>query len=76
MARPDSAQIDALKFQHFFPQCYRRSPSPSEANQFWFDVGGPIRKGQLFFFTSYQGTRQRTAASDVNCSQLDHHTRV
>jgi len=36
-------------------------------NQFGFDLGGPIRKDELLFFTSYQGTRQRNGI-DANCS--------
>src|SRR5207248_1503936 len=32
-----------------------------------FDVGGPIVRDKLTFFTSYQGTRQRNGL-DANCS--------
>jgi hypothetical protein len=36
-------------------------------NQFGFDLGGPIKREKLLFFTSYQGTRQRNGV-DPNCS--------
>ena len=36
-------------------------------NQFGFTLGGPIQKGKLLFFTSYQGTRQQNGI-DSNCS--------
>jgi hypothetical protein len=37
------------------------SPNPLKQNQFGGTLGGPILKGKLFFFGSYQGTRQNTA---------------
>lgn len=35
-------------------------------NQFGFTLGGPIAKDRTFFFTSYQGTRERNGASLTN----------
>jgi hypothetical protein len=40
---------------------FATSPNPLKQNQFGGIVGGPIIKGKLFFFGSYQGTRQNTA---------------
>jgi len=34
------------------------TPQILKQNQFGFTFGGPIRKDKIFFFTSYQGTRQ------------------
>jgi hypothetical protein len=36
-------------------------PDPLKQNQFGGTIGGPILKGKLFYFGSYQGTRQNTA---------------
>lgn len=40
---------------------FATSPNPLKQNQFGGVIGGPILKGKLFFFGSYQGTRQNTA---------------
>ena len=40
----------------------QRRPSLKQ-NQFGFALGGPIQKDKLFFFTSYQGTRQVNGAA-------------
>lgn len=40
---------------------FASSPDPLKQNQFGGTIGGPILKGRLFFFGSYQGTRQNTA---------------
>jgi hypothetical protein len=40
---------------------FATSPNPLKQNQFGGVIGGPIIKDKLFFFGSYQGTRQNTA---------------
>ena len=40
---------------------FATSPNPLKQNQFGGTIGGPILKDKLFFFGSYQGTRQNTA---------------
>ena len=47
--------LDANDF--FLNQTGEARP-PLNQNQFGFTLGGPIRKDKLFFFGSYQGTRQ------------------
>jgi len=41
------------------------SPNPLKQNQFGGTIGGPILKGKLFYFGSYQGTRQNTAVNGL-----------
>jgi len=58
---------DDLNANTFFRNETGQSRPVLKQNQFGFDFGGPVRKDKLFFFTSYQGTRQRNGI-DVNCS--------
>ena len=45
---------------------FANSPDPLKQNQFGATLGGPILKGKLFFFGSYQGTRQNTAITQIS----------
>ena len=49
---------DVLNANDFFLNQVGRSRPSLKQNQFGFSIGGPIRKDSLFFFGSYQGTRQ------------------
>jgi len=49
---------DALNANDFFRNQVGQERAPLKQNQFGFVLGGPIRKDKLFFFASYQGTRQ------------------
>jgi hypothetical protein len=42
------------------------SPDPLKQNQFGGTIGGPILKGKLFYFGSYQGTRQNTSSNGLS----------
>ncbi len=41
-------------------------PNPLKQNQFGGTIGGPILKGKLFYFGSYQGTRQNTSDNGLS----------
>src|SRR6266852_8407087 len=58
---------DVLNANSFFRNKTNQPRPVLKQNQFGFDLGGPIRKDKLLFFTSYQGTRQRNGV-DFNCS--------
>jgi hypothetical protein len=49
---------DVLNANDFFLNQTGQPRPPLKQNQFGFVLGGPIRKDKLFFFGSYQGTRQ------------------
>jgi hypothetical protein len=42
---------------------FAASKDPLKQNQFGGSIGGPILKGKLFYFGSYQGTRTSTASN-------------
>ncbi|AXC09784.1 Oar protein [Acidisarcina polymorpha] len=44
---------------------FATSPNPLKQNQFGGTIGGPILKRRLFYFGSYQGTRQNTAINGL-----------
>src|SRR5882672_2068987 len=63
---------EALNANDFF---YNRNRLPTQAkkqvlkqNQFGGSFGGPVRKDKLFFFGSYQGTRQRNGVASEGTS--------
>ena len=45
---------------------FATSPDPLKQNQFGGTIGGPILKGKLFYFGSYQGTRQNTSTNGLS----------
>ena len=49
---------DALDARNFF-EFTSNEPAPFQRNQFGGNLGGPISKDKLFFFSSYEGLRQR-----------------
>ena len=58
---------EALNANEYFRKLNDQPRQILRQNQFGFTFGGPVRKDKLFFFTSYQGTRQLNGI-DVNCS--------
>ena len=58
---------EALNANDFFRNQTGEPRAVLRQNQFGFTLGGPIKKDKLFFFTSYQGTRQQNGI-DTSCS--------
>ncbi len=58
---------DDLNANTFFLNSVGAPRAELKQNQFGGDLGGPIKRDKLQFFTSYQGTRQRNGL-DLNCS--------
>lgn len=57
---------DALNANDFFLNLSGKPRAVLKENQFGGNLGGPIFKDKLFFFVSYQGTRQRNGLA-VGC---------
>jgi hypothetical protein len=57
---------DALNANNFFLNREGNPRGVLKQNQFGFTLGGPVLKEKLFFFGSYQGTRQRNGL-DPTC---------
>jgi outer membrane receptor protein involved in Fe transport len=57
---------DAFNANDFFLNRAGKPRAVLKQNQFGGAVGGPVKRDKLFFFGSYQGTRQRNGLS-VNC---------
>ena len=62
---------DVLNANSFFRNKTNQPRPVLKQNQSGFDLGGPIRKDKLLFFTSYQGTRQRNGIDASCASQIN-----
>ena len=61
---------DVLNANTYFRNLAGQSKPVLKQNQFGFVLGGPIKKDKLFFFGSYQGTRQRNGLDSSCLSQV------
>lgn len=56
----DFFRNDALDAKDYFANSLTNPKVPLRMNQFGGNVGGPFLRNKLFFFTNYEGIRQRT----------------
>ena len=59
---------DIFNSNAFFRNATAQPKPVLKQNQFGTTVGGPLKKNKLFFFGSYQGTRQRNAFDSTSSS--------
>jgi hypothetical protein len=57
---------DALNANNYFLNYYGTPRPPYKRNQFGGTLGGPLVKDRLWFFLSYQGSRERNGTSLLN----------
>ncbi|MBZ5537871.1 MAG: carboxypeptidase-like regulatory domain-containing protein [Acidobacteriia bacterium] len=60
----------ALNANDFFSNLAGQPKAALHQNQFGGTIGGPIRRDKLFFFASYQGTRQKNGVAATCSSSL------
>ncbi len=65
---------DALDARNYF-ELNATEPSPFRRNQFGGSFGGPLVRGQMFFFVAYEGFRQRQGL-DMNSLVLSDQQRA
>ena len=58
----DFFRNDAMDAKDYFANAITQPTVPLRMNQFGANLGGPIVKNKVFFFTNYEGIRQRTTA--------------
>ncbi len=58
----DFFRNDALDARDYFSNTLTAPKQPLRMQQFGGNVGGPIVRNKLFFFTNYEGIRQRTTS--------------
>ena len=68
---------DIFNANAFFRNSAGQPKSNLKQNQFGRVAGGPVNRNKLFFFASYQGTRQAngldpTSVSNLNLPRLTH----